>query len=92
MFSSNQASYTTRTQTLTDFKPLESWLSPHELKRTGYQATVDGILNNGQEWRVKYQGVFWKARTADQSVYVSLGDRVQVVGRLRNVLIVEPIH
>ena len=66
----------------------ESFLAPtvHRLNR---EAVVDDICQQGQEWRIKYLGSLWRARSIGLPLHLAPGDVVYVVARRGNVLFVE---
>ncbi|ASC72355.1 hypothetical protein XM38_033120 [Halomicronema hongdechloris C2206] len=69
----------------------EAEVMPTDLDHLAQEAAIDGILHQGMEWRVKYQGVFWKARCPGAQVLLWPGDRVYVVGRQGNTLLIKPL-
>lgn len=66
----------------------ESFLTPtvHRLNR---EAVVEDICHQGHEWRIKYLGSFWRARSVGIQLHLAPGDVVYVVARRGNVLFVE---
>ena len=59
---------------------------------TGLEGTVDKVVRQGQEWRVRIQGSFWTACSEVQYI-LNQGDRIKVLYRdthkLR--LVIEPL-
>jgi membrane protein implicated in regulation of membrane protease activity len=48
---------------------------------------VDSVVQQGMEWRVRVYGVYWTA-LATEPVQLLPGDRIQVVGRQNQTLII----
>lgn len=53
------------------------------------EAIVDEVIRQG-EWRVRYGGTFWSARTTEPNVMFAPNDVVKVVGRQRITLLIQP--
>jgi len=64
---------------------------PTDLAHLAHEAAVEDVIHQGLEWRVKYQGVFWRARCPGAQVFLWPGDRVYVVGRQGNTLLIKPL-
>ena len=54
------------------------------------QGTIDKVIEPGRKWRVKVYGVYWRASAFNPTSF-SLGERVQVVERKNNTLLIAPI-
>jgi len=48
---------------------------------------IDSVIQQGMEWRVRVYGVYWMA-LATQPIQLLPGDRIQVVGRTNQTLII----
>lgn len=55
------------------------------------EAIVTDVSRQGREWRVRYQGTFWKAYCTLVDVELHPGDRVYVVGRQNIALMILPM-
>lgn len=55
------------------------------------EAVIEDVLQQGEEWRVRYQASYWHARSVQSDVKLQSQDRVYVVGRHNNVLLIQPI-
>ncbi|MCG8364527.1 MAG: hypothetical protein MJA27_14510 [Pseudanabaenales cyanobacterium] len=59
--------------------------------RFGHEAIVTDVLQQGGEWRVRFQGSYWHAWCMQSMVELQSNQRVSVVGRYNNVLLIQPI-
>lgn len=66
----------------------ESFLAP-TVHRLNQEAVVEDICQQGREWRIKYLGSLWRARSMGIQLHLAPGDVVYVVARRGNVLFVE---
>lgn len=60
---------------------------------TGLEGTVDKVIRQGQEWRVRVQGgTFWTARSEAQCI-LNQGDEIKVIYRAprKLKLVIEPL-
>ena len=55
------------------------------------EAVITDVLRQSEEWRVRYQASYWHARSVSPDVQLQSNDRVYVVGRHNNVLLIQPI-
>ena len=69
------------------------WLSQIDLgfSRINHEAIVTDVLQQGGEWRVRFQGSYWHAWSVQSSTELQSNQRVSVVGRHNNVLLIQPI-
>lgn len=63
-------------------------------RKRNIEATVEEVVRQGYQWRVRYAGTWWFARCANNVVFNKLtlnkGDIVYVVGRDNITLLVIP--
>lgn len=71
--------------------PISEWQQPIHTEVITETAIVTDILNQGQEWRVRFQATYWHARSVTPNVQLHPQERVQVIGRQGLVLIVQRI-
>jgi membrane protein implicated in regulation of membrane protease activity len=59
---------------------------------TGLEGTIDGVIRQGVEWRIRTQGTLWTAYSKVPYT-LNLDDRVKVIGRDGNKLrlLIEPL-
>ena len=71
----------------------KNWRSVVDLGfgRPGLEAIVTDVLQQGGEWRVRFQGSYWHAWCMQAMVELKSNQRVSVVGRHNNVLLIQPI-
>ena len=55
------------------------------------EAVIIDVLRQSEEWRVRYQASYWHAWPVRPNVQLQSNDRVYVVGRHNNVLLIQPI-
>lgn len=55
-------------------------------------AIVEDVIQQGWQWRVKYDGTFWRAKPSRSGLVLEMGEMALVVGRQGNVLILEPMQ
>lgn len=55
------------------------------------EAIITDVLRQNEEWRVRYQASYWHARSVRPDIKLQSNDRVYVVGRQNNVLLIQPI-
>lgn len=55
-------------------------------------AIVEDVIQQGWQWRVKYDGTFWRAKPGRSGLVLETGEMALVVGRQGNVLILEPMQ
>lgn len=72
------------------------WRSPNAADPTAPEgewsdatATIEDVIQQGQEWRVIYEGAYWKALPAQANLVLMPGDTVRVLGRQGNDLLVQ---
>ena len=63
----------------------------HGHSRLDQEAVITDVLRQNEEWRVRYQASYWHARSVQPDVRLQSNDRVYVVGRHNNVLLIQPI-
>ena len=59
--------------------------------RINHEAIVTDVLRQGGEWRVRFQGSYWHAWCVQKCSELQSNQRVSVVGRHNNVLLIQPI-
>ena len=64
---------------------------PVNVTNLQYEAVIDGVIHSGREWRIRYQSIFWRARSAQSGYCFHSGDVVYVVGREGLVLLIQPV-
>lgn len=66
---------------------------PH-IQREQYidrEAVVDSVISQNREWKIRYQGIFWKARSLKSDTFFVPGDLVVVTGRKGLTLFMIPL-
>lgn len=54
------------------------------------QGVIHEVIEPGRTWRVKVYGVYWRASTLTSASF-SPGERIRVVDRKSNTLLIAPI-
>ncbi|NEP15755.1 MAG: hypothetical protein F6J97_02505 [Leptolyngbya sp. SIO4C1] len=58
-------------------------------ERFDHRAVIEDVLEQGHEWRVRYQASFWRARSTQPDAEFLPEDKVYVVGRENLVLLIQ---
>jgi membrane protein implicated in regulation of membrane protease activity len=53
--------------------------------------TIDKVVRQGYEWRVRFNGTYWTARSS-HPVKLQPGDQVRIMGRQGTMLLIEPVE
>ena len=61
------------------------------VSRIDHEAVIVEILRNCEEWLVRYRATYWRARSLQSHTEFQLYDRAYVVGRLSNILLIQPM-
>ena len=61
-----------------------------DFSENGKEGVVDAVLEPAKEWRIKVQGVYWRARSKVKTNFRP-GDRIRVTGRDEGKLLITSV-
>ncbi len=60
-----------------------------DFSEKGKEGVIDAVLEPTREWRIRVQGVYWRACSRVHTNFQP-GDRIRVIGRNENKLLIVP--
>lgn len=60
-----------------------------DFSENGKEGVIEAVLEPAHEWRIRVQGVYWRARSSMNTNFQP-GDRIRVIGRDEIKLLIVP--